>query len=344
MATPFGVALPIVQAPMAGAQDAALAIAVANAGGVGFVPAAMLTPDALRAEIERVRAQTSAPFGVNFFCHEDVPPDAGALRAWSETLAPYYAELGVAAPAQTSANARRPFDEAACDVVVATKPAIVSFHFGLPSASLLARVRATGAQIAASATTVAEGEWLARAGVDVVIAQGSEAGGHRGTFLAARDLADPSRQLATLALVRALRAAIPAVPIVAAGGIGDAAAVRAALAAGACAAQIGTAYLRSNEATTSAVHRAALTESRVTAVTNVFTGRPARGVMNRLMREVGPMNARAPAFPHAATLVAPLRAAAEANGSGDFSPLWAGAGASPVRADSAARITRALAP
>jgi nitronate monooxygenase len=220
------------------------------------------------------------------------------------------------------------------------RPPVLSFHFGLPADSLIQRARAWGATILSSATTVEEAVWLEARGVDAVIAQGLEAGGHRGYFLCD----EPSRQLGTVALlaqvVRAVR-----MPVVAAGGIADAQGVAAALALGASAVQVGTAYLLCHEASTSAVHRAALSgsQARHTSLTNVFTGRPARGIVNRLMRELGDISPLAPDFPLATAAIAPLRAAAEAKGLGDFSPLWAGQNPSGCKAIGAAAMTRELA-
>ncbi|HET7843778.1 MAG TPA: nitronate monooxygenase [Xanthomonadales bacterium] len=334
----LGAQLPIVQAPMAGVQGAALAIAACNAGALGSLPAAMLAQDVLRAELERIRAATAQPLNVNFFCHAPPAPDAVRESLWRALLAPYYAELGVDPDAASNAPARRPFDADAAAIVEAFRPAVVSFHFGLPEAALLARVRATGAKVLSSATTLAEALWLERHGVDAVIAQGSEAGGHRGTFLAG----SPDTQVGTFALVRQCVRALR-VPVVAAGGIADAAGVAAAFALGAAAVQVGTAYLLCPEATTNPVHRRAIAAPHETALTNLFSGRPARGIVNRLMRELGALRSDVPAFPTAAAAIAPLRAAAEASGSGDFSPLWCGQDAGGCRAVPAVAITRALA-
>jgi nitronate monooxygenase len=216
----------------------------------------------------------------------------------------------------------------------------VGFHFGLPAAPLLARVKAAGARVLASATTVAEARWLAAHGADAIIAQGLEAGGHRGMFLAT----SLDTQVGTLALVPQVVAAVR-VPVIAAGGIADASGVAAAMALGAAGVQVGTAYLLCPEATTSAVHRAALQSEAAqnTAITNLFTGRPARGIVNRLMREIGPMSAAAPPFPLATAAMAPLRAWGEQQGMGDFSPLWSGQNASGCRPVDAAEVTQALA-
>lgn len=333
----LGSSLPIVQAPMAGVQGAALAIAACNAGALGSLPAAMLSHDALRRDLDAIRAGTDAPFNVNFFCHAPPAPDAARDALWLAQLAPYYAELGIE-PAPPPAASRRPFDADGAAIVEAVRPAVVSFHFGLPEPSLLARVRATGAKVLSSATTLAEALWLEQHGVDAVIAQGSEAGGHRGTFLAGT----LASQVGTFALVRQCVRALR-VPVIAAGGISDAAGVAAAMALGASAVQCGTAYLLCPEATTSAVHRNAIAEPHETSLTNVFTGRPARAIVNRMMRELGPLRDDVPAFPLAAAALAPLRAAAEKRGSGDFSPLWCGQDAAGCRAAPAADVTRELA-
>lgn len=336
----LGIELPLIQAPMAGVQGSALAIAVSNAGGLGSLPCAMLGPDAMRAELDKIRAQTSRPYNVNFFCHRPPAPDATREALWRQNLAHYYREFDVDPASIPAGPGRLPFDAAAAELLAEFKPPVVSFHFGLPDEALLARVRRWGAKVVSSATTVDEARWLEARGVDVIIAQGLEAGGHRGIFLSE----DLSTQMGTFALlpqvVRAVR-----VPVVAAGGIADTAGVRAALALGAAGVQVGTAYLLCPEATTSAVHRAALQSPAAThtALTNLYTGRPARGILTRLMREQGPMNAMAPAFPLATAAVAPLRAKAEAANSGDFSPLWAGQNTSGCRPVPAAQLTRELA-
>jgi nitronate monooxygenase len=325
---------------MAGVQGSALAIAVSNAGGLGSLPCAMLAGDALRREMATVASGTRAPFNINFFCHKPPEPDAAREAAWRAALQPYYRELGVDLGAATGGLARAPFSAEAAEMLEAVRPPVVSFHFGLPPAELLARVRGWGAKILSSATTVEEALWLQAQGVDAVIAQGLEAGGHRGMFLSD----DLTQQMGTLALVRQLVRVLD-VPVVAAGGIADAKGVAAVLALGASAAQVGTAYLLCPEATTTALHRAALRSpgSVHTAVTNLFTGRPARGIVNRLMRELGPISGLAPAFPLAVNALAPLRAAAEARGLGDFSPLWSGQNATGCKDMPAAALTRELA-
>jgi nitronate monooxygenase len=336
----LGVELPIIQAPMAGVQGRALALAVAGAGALGSLPCAMLSPEAMRAELTAIGQASAAPVNVNFFCHQPPRPVPAIEAAWRAALKPYYRELGLDPTALLEAPSRQPFDDQAADALEPFCPRVVSFHFGLPSAPLLSRVKSWGATVLSSATTVAEARWLAARGADVIIAQGAEAGGHRAMFLSD----DVTTQIGTLALVPAIVRAVD-LPVIAAGGIVDAHGVAAALALGAAGVQVGTAYLFADEATPSAVHRAALeSESAAhTALTNLFTGRPARGIVNRLMRELGPLSALTPAFPLAATAVMPLRAKAESQGSGDFSPLWSGQNVAGCRPAPAAEITRTLA-
>jgi nitronate monooxygenase len=335
----LGIELPIIQAPMAGVQGSVLAVAVSNAGGLGSLPCAMLGIDAMRDELLAIRAQTSKPFNVNFFCHVPTKPDPEREQRWRTTLAPYYDELGLNVNSVPPGSGRAAFAQEAADVLRDIRPPVVSFHFGLPSGELLARVRASGAKILASATTVEEARWLESNGVDAVIAQGFEAGGHRGMFLTE----DITTQLGTFALLPQVVKAVR-IPVIAAGGIADAHGVAAALALGATGVQVGTAYLLCPEATTSLVHRAALKSetARHTALTNVFTGRPARGIMNRIMKELGPMSTAPPAYPVATAAIAPLRAEAESRGNDDFSPLWSGQNASGCREIPAAELTRDL--
>ena len=335
----LGTELPIIQAPMAGSQGAELAIAVSEAGGLGSLPCAMLDAEALRRELTRIASETDKPYNVNFFCHTMPRPDAARDASWRAALRPYYEELGIDPTSRVSRPARLPFDVAAADVLAEFRPPVVSFHFGLPSPDLLLRVKGLGSTVISSATTVAEALWLEEHGVDVIVAQGLEAGGHRGMFLSD----DLSTQLNLAALLRGMIDAV-GVPVVAAGGIVNASGVASVMALGAAGAQVGTAYLLCPEASTSAAHRAALQSdgARTTALTNLFSGRPARGIVNRLMREIGPLSDLAPEFPLAAQAITPLRALAESQGSGDFSPLWAGDNAAGCREVSAAHLTREL--
>jgi nitronate monooxygenase len=336
----LGIELPIIQAPMAGAVGTEMVVAVAEAGGLGSLPAAMLSAEKLRADLGVVRQRTTRPINVNFFCH--TPPAANPAReaAWKRRLEAYYREFGLDPAAPTGGAARTPFDAAICDLVVELKPEVVSFHFGLPAPALLRRVKDTGAKILSSATSADEARVLEDQGCDAIIAQGYEAGGHRGIFLSA----DISTQAGTLALVPQVVDAVK-VPVIAAGGIADGRGIAAAFALGAGGVQIGTAYLFCPEATITAPHRAALARAKdnETALTNVFTGRPARSIVNRLVAEVGPMAESAPAFPLAAGAIAPLRAKGEAGASGEFSPLWSGQAARLGRPMPAGELTKTLA-
>ena len=337
----FGIEVPIIQAPMAGPGTPELAIAVSDAGGLGSLPCAQLSVEQTRASLELIGPCTSRPLNLNFFCH--APPAADAVRSltWRARLAPYYVELGLDPEAALPKPERRPFNGDFCALVENYRPKVVSFHFGLPPGELLERVKATGARVVSSATTVAEARWLEDHGCDAIIAMGYEAGGHRGNFLAD----DMSRQVGTFALVPQVVDAV-AVPVIAAGGIADARGIVAAFALGVAAVQIGTAYLFCPEAKVPRVHLEALHSAGDddTMITNVFTGRPARGIVNRVMREQGPLSPVAPAFPLAAAAMAPLKAKSEAAGSGDFTNLWSGQAAALARRSlPAGQLTRLLA-
>ncbi|QQZ39755.1 nitronate monooxygenase [Pseudomonas sp. SK3(2021)] len=313
----LGIELPIIQAPMAGATTTAMVIAAAQAGALGSLPCAMLSPEQIRQEVQTIRQATSAPLNLNFFCHQNPTPDPEREIRWKNALEPYYRELGVDFEAPTPVSSRAPFDAVSCELVEELRPEIVSFHFGLPEPALLARVKASGAKILSSASTVDEAVWLEQHGCDAIIAMGYEAGGHRPIFLSD----DLNTQVGTMALVPQIVDAVQ-VPVIAAGGIGDARGIVAAFALGASAVQLGTAYLFTPEAKVSAAHHQALRTAKdsQTALTNLFTGRPARGIVNRVMREIGPISPLAPAFPLAGGALLPLRAKDEA----DFANLWAG--------------------
>jgi len=332
----LGIELPIIQAPMAGANGSAMVIAASNAGGLGSMPAALLSIEQLREELKTIRRHSQRPININYFCHQPPAPDEQRARDWKNLLEPYYRELGADFDAPTPVSNRAPFDVAACEVVEEFRPEVVSFHFGLPEKSLLDRVKATGAKILSSATTVEEAIWLEQHGCDAIIAMGYEAGGHRGMFLSD----DLSSQVGTFALVPQIVDAV-SVPVIAAGGISDARGVAAAFLLGASAVQVGTAYLFTPEAKVSASHYKALRSAKEseTAVTNLFTGRPARGILNRVMREIGPISDKAPKFPLAGGALMPLRAKAEA----DFSNLWAGQAFRLSAEMTTAELTRRLA-
>src|ERR1700716_1266924 len=327
----FKTEFPIVLAPMAGVMDADLVIAAAQGGALGSLPCAMLSAEKAREQINIIRQRVSAPVNMNYFCHKDVEVDPRREAGWKQRLAPYYKELGLDPAAPINAANRAPFDAAMCELVEELKPEVVSFHYGLPDPALLRRVKAAGCIVIASATIVKEAIWLEENGADAIIAQGAEAGGHRGMFLTD----DIAGQPGTFALVPQVVDAVK-VPVIAAGGIADGRGIAAAFALGAAGVQIGTAYLRCPESRLVPAARAAFAQALddSTVITNVMTGRPARGVPNRVMREVGPISGDAPAFPHAATGLAPLKAAAEKLGKVDFTNLWAG---------QAVRLRRALA-
>jgi nitronate monooxygenase len=304
---------PIILAPMAGAGGVALAAAAIAGGAVGSLPCAMLTPEHAGAQVDELRASASGPLNLNFFCH--VMPDEPDDAAWRALLAPFYTEYNL--PAGGAAGAvRLPFDEAMAAAVEDTKPELVSFHFGLPPAPLLDRVRRTGARILASATSVAEARWLAERDIDAVIAQSFEAGGHAGRFLGA----PADEQMGLFALLPQIVDAIDR-PVIAAGGIADGRGVVAALALGAAAVQIGTAFLHCPESLIGPAHRAALLDENAerTAFTNLFTGGLARGLPTRLTDALGRVRPEAPAYPSAAAALLPLARAAAG-----FSPMWAG--------------------
>jgi nitronate monooxygenase len=336
----FGIDLPIIQAPMAGPVHSDMVTAVSEAGGLGSLPCAMSSLDQVRNELQTIRQKTSKPINVNFFCHH--PPEADAAResAWRQRLEGYYIELGMDPKAPIPSSSRTPFDRDFCDLMLEFKPEVVSFHFGLPSKDLVDRLKESGVKIVSSATSVDEARWLEIRGCDAIIAQGFEAGGHRGMFLTD----DISTQVGTMALVPQVVDAVKT-PVIAAGGIADARGIVAAFALGASAVQMGTAYLFCPEARLNPVHREALKNAKdnQTALTNVFTGRPARGIVNRIVREVGPMSDVAPEFPLAAGAITPIRLKSEAAGSDDFVPLWSGQSARLGRELPAAELTRRLA-
>lgn len=335
----IGIKLPIIQAPMAGIAGSELVVAVCNAGGLGSLPCAMLSLDTLRSELQIIREQTSHPFNVNFFCNSEPSPNVEQDNKWRDIVSPYYDELGINRPSAITSPSSTAISWEAIEILAEFEPPVVSFHFGLPSTDMLNKIRSWGAKILSSATTVEEARWLEKKGVDAIIAQGLEAGGHRGMFLSG----DIHTQLGTLSLVRQIVKAID-IPVIAAGGIADAHCVTAAMSLGAAGTQIGTAYLLCPEAKTSNLHRTALKSeaATTTAVTNVFSGRPARAIINRLVRELGPINENTPDFPLAGSAIAPLRSKAESQGSSDFTSLWAGQNVSGCKEIPAALLTQSF--
>jgi nitronate monooxygenase len=316
---------PIVAAPMAGAAGVELAMAVIQGGGVGSLPCAMLTPDEAKAQAAAVRAGADGPLNLNFFCH--VLPDGADDSAWRALLAPLYEQAGVTAG--DALPSRRPFDTAMCNVIEEVRPELVSFHFGLPDEALLARVRASGARIIGNATNVAEARWLAARGVDAIIAQGWEAGGHSGAFLGG----DPAEAIGLVALIPQIADAVD-LPVIAAGGIGDARGIAAALTLAAAAVQLGTAYLHCPESLIGTAHREGLAGEAAahTAFTNVYSGRLGRGLPGPLTDALGRVRDEAPPFPLASAALAPL----------GVKPMWAGQAASLGRPEPARALTERL--
>jgi nitronate monooxygenase len=332
--------IPIIQAPMAGSDSVALAKAVSSAGGLGSLGCALLSPDGVRDSVRRLREGMMRPININFFCHKMDAPDAAAAEKWKSLLRPQYEKWGVDIEAVPAIQLRMSFDAGYCAVVEEVKPEVVSFHFGLPAPPLVDRLKRTGIKILSTATSVAEAKWLESRGCDAIVAQGVEAGGHRGMFLETHI----ATQTGLFALLPQVADAV-SIPVIAAGGIADARGIVAAFALGAAAVQIGTAYLLCPESNVSPVYRRALEQvaDNGTALTNLFTGRPARAIVSRYVLECGPMSDAAPVFPHAATLVQPLRAAAEKAGSTDYTQMWAGQAAPIAKSMPADQLTRKLA-
>lgn len=333
----LGIEKPIIQAPMAGVQNWELAAAVSNSGGLGSIPCGMLTLEQVLSEISHFKQHSDKNYNLNFFCHEMPVIDHQALKVWQEELAPYYQSYSVSPPSDIS-GLRTPFNAEYADVLQPIQPPIISFHFGLPSQALVKRIKSWGTVIISTATTVEEGLWLQENGADVVIAQGREAGGHRGMFLTS----DPLTQVSTTELLESLKHEL-SMPVVAAGGIATHVEVREMMNLGASGVQVGTSYLLCDEAKTTALHRQAiLSKSRTTALTNIFSGRLARGITNKVMEDLGFTTDKAPQFPYASVAMAPLRSKAEALGCSDFSPLWAGENRNGCQEVPASHLTAAL--
>ena len=332
--------IPIIQAPMAGSDSVALARSVASTGALGSLACALLSPDQVSEAVRALREAMTRPFNLNFFCHRMDAPDRAAKEKWKSFLRPHYQRLGLDIESVGETRLRLPFNEEMCEVVEEMRPEVVSFHFGLPSANLVERLKTVGIKILSSATSVREAIWLESRGCDAIIAQGLEAGGHRGMFLET----NVATQVGLFALLPQIADAV-SVPVIAAGGIADARGVRAALALGASGVQLGTAYLFCPEANTSPLYRRALEQAgdNGTAVTNLFSGGPARGILNRFLQESGPISDAAPAFPYAATLVAPLRTASEKTGALDYMQLWSGQAAGLAKSVPADQFTSRLA-
>lgn len=334
----LNISLPIIQAPMAGANGSAMAIAVIKAGGLGSLPCAMLSAEQIRNEVNKIRNSVKGSLNLNFFCHSPPLQSPEKEKQWKEKLLPYYKEFNIDPQTEVNSPDRRPFDQAMCELMLELKPEVISFHFGLPDNKLMSQLK--GIRILASATTVEEAKYLADHGCDAIIAQGFEAGGHRGMFLSK----DINTQVGTMALVPQIVDAV-SIPVIASGGISDARGIAASFMLGASAVQLGTAYLFTPEATISPVHKKELLKAKdnSSVLTNLFSGKPARGLINRLIREQGPMSTDAPGFPLAGKALAPLKFHAEPLGSGDFMSMWSGQAASLCREMGAEELTQKLA-
>lgn len=332
--------IPIIQAPMAGSDSVRLAQSVSSAGALGSLACALLGTDGVREAVRAIRQHTGRPFNLNFFSHTMEAPDNASLERWKSFLKPHYERAGLNIETVAESRLRLPFNDEMCAVVEEVGAQVVSFHFGLPTPYLVERLKKHGIRILSSATTVKEAKWLESRGCDAIIAQGIEAGGHRAIFLETA----LETQLGLFALLPQVVDAV-SVPVIATGGIADGRGIAAAFALGASGVQLGTAYLFCPEANVSPIYRRALKEAseNATVLTNLFSGRPARGILNRFLRESGPNSGAAPAFPYAATLIAPLRSASEKAGSTDYMQMWAGQAAALGIAMPADQLTRKLA-
>jgi nitronate monooxygenase len=335
----LGMEHPIIQAPLAGGGDTpALVAAVGEAGALGFIGAAYSTPDQIDAAARAVRGLTRRPFGVNLFVPAPAPAVPADARAALERVAPYFAELGLPAPTVPTVPADA--FPAQLEAALASGASAFSFTLGILPAAVIEAVKARGMFLMGTATTVDEAAALERAGVDAVVAQGAEAGGHRATFAG-----EPAAgMVGTIALVPQIGDAVR-VPVVASGGIMDGRGIAAALALGAGAAQLGTAFLACDEAGVPEAYKQAILGAREsdTRITRAFSGRPARGIVNRFMTEVDAGEGAILPFPLQNALTRPLRTAAAKAGRAEFLSLWAGQGVRLARREPAAALVRRLA-
>lgn len=336
----FNIKHPIIQAPMAGVCGVEMVLAVCAAGGLGSLPCATMDPISLRKKLTELRNKTSAPINVNFFAHNKPENNQDLDSTWCQQLSPYFEELQLPTISELTEGPIQSFDEQKCAVLEDIAPEIVSFHFGLPKSDLVTRLKAIGSKIICSATTPREAKWLEENGCDAIIAQGYEAGGHRGMFLEK----NIDTQMGTMALLPQI-VDVVSLPIIAAGGIADGRGIAAAFALGASGVQLGTAYLFADEANLNQKYVETLKSdaSSNTALTNIFSGNPARCIVNRVMQEIGPMADQMVPFPKGFSAIGSLRSAAEKNDSRDFSAHYSGQAASLGRSASAAQLTTTLA-
>jgi nitronate monooxygenase len=338
----LGLRTPVVQAPMAGVSTPAMAAAVTEAGGLGSIGIGASDTAGARALIEEVQARTVGPLNVNVFCHRPARADPKRELAWLQALRPVFERYG-AEPPPTLGEIYRSFvaDAAMLDLLLETRPAVVSFHFGLPSAESVARLKAAGIVLFSTATNLAEAEAAAAVGIDAIVAQGYEAGGHRGVF----DPEAPDSALGTAPLIRLLVSRI-ALPVIAAGGIMDGAGVAAMLKLGAEAAQLGTAFVACPESGADQPYRAALFGEGAsrTVMTRLISGRPARAIGNAFtaLAQAELKGVDVPDYPIAYDAGKRLNAAAKARGEGGYGAQWAGQGAPLARSMAAAELVMVL--
>ena len=335
----LGIRYPIIQAPMAGTATVALAAAVSNAGGLGSLGLGNSDVELARQQIQALKQATAAPFNVNFFCHQAQATDLDGEQSWLTKLEPYFAEFGAPAP-QTLAPAYPSFNDNAAmlAMLLVERPAVVSFHFGLPNAASITALKAAGIKLLGCATRVGEARAIIAAGLDGIIAQGVEAGGHRGVFNPAEDI-----ELGLFGLLQLLKRQCP-LPIIAAGGIMNGQGIAQVINMGASAAQLGTAFILCPESNASQDYRVHLGSAQAyhTGITSVISGRPARGLINRWHQELATHAQDLPAYPTAYSAAKALHKAASQQGSHDFAPYWAGQGAPLARALPAAQLMAQL--
>ncbi len=334
----LGLPLPIIQGPMTGSDTPQLAAAVSAAGGLGFLGCGMRSPAAIREAANAVRAATDRPFGMNLFVLDTPSPAAAEVTAAMARLAPMYARFGL----QPEPPARWCEDFGAqFEALIQARPAVASFTFGILSGAQVRRIKTqAGSYVIGTATTPAEALAWQEVGADAVVASGLEAGGHRGTFLGDWD----GSQIGTMALVPACVDALR-IPVIAAGGIMDGRGITAALALGAQAVQLGTAFLACPESAITPAQRSAMAGAQAsdTRLTRIFSGRPARGIINDAMRALAPHEADIPAYPIQNALMGPVRRAAAQAGDAEYIALWAGQGVGAARALAAGALAQALA-
>ncbi len=336
----LGTQFPLIQSPMAGSQSLSMALAVSSAGAMGSLPTATLSHDELVSLLQEWQALGKPALNVNFFAHAMPELDSHKALNWQAILEPFAQEYGADFENIDLLTARRPFDDQHLDIIRHFKPPLLSFHFGLPSPEHIQAIKALGIKIMSSATTVAEAIWLDANGADFIIAQGLEAGGHRGLFLHP----DISTQVGTFALLPKIVAAVNK-PVIAAGGIANTQGIQAALTLGASAVQMGTVFLACEESSVTAEHRQALLSDpsqQHTAITNIYTGRPARGIVNPIMTKLQYIHPQALDFPYAAPFMSRIASLAKQQGNVNFTPMWCGQNTSGCQNIGAEKLTKQL--